>query len=214
MGHSLGSIFSLSAIVKYPDIAEGKHAADLSFGDWNIMANITPGAVLTGAALPNATDPSHYFRDLSQTIQNAHLASTLNPPFDRDSGYIGLGDIYAHAEAFFHQPFDIPTIEYAQSIMQPSSLLEMLSSASVDFTAPSYNGSILVTTGQYDILACGGNCPPRFEYGVQNETFPAAKTVETYLHPGAGHGVNFANNATSFYAKIIDFIDRNVQKTA
>ncbi|KAF2727034.1 alpha/beta-hydrolase [Polyplosphaeria fusca] len=184
VGHSLGSVFSAGAIIKYPSIAEGQFAAGAT--------SLTLKA------------------GLSATFQNALLASTVNPPFKRDSGYVVIGDIYAHARSFFSQPFDIPTLEYAQSIVQPASIVEMLSSANVKFDESSYNGSVLLTAGEYDILACGGNCYPRFEYGVQNKTFPVAKPLETYIHPGAGHGVNFANNATGFYATVIDFVNRNI----
>ncbi|ORY18959.1 Alpha/Beta hydrolase protein [Clohesyomyces aquaticus] len=190
VGHSLGSIYSSGAIAKYPDIAEG--------------------VVLTGAAIYNDTDPARYTRALALIFQDAKLASTLDPPFPRDSGYVGLGDIYAHATAFFHQPFDVPTLEYAQSILQPASIVEQATAGAVNFTAPLYKGSVLVTTGQWDMLACGGNCAPRIQYGVQDKDWPAAKHLETYLHPGAGHGVNFAHNATGFYATIMSFLDRNI----
>ncbi|CAI6332917.1 unnamed protein product [Periconia digitata] len=186
VGHSLGSIFSFGAVTKYPEIAEG--------------------LVLTGASLPNSTDVANKFRGLNPTYQNTLLASSVDPPYDRDSAYVSMGDIYAHAGSFFHEPFDIPTIEYAQSITQPTSLLEMLSSGRVSNAPVSYNGSVMITTGEWDMLACGGHCQERFDYGTQNSTFGNARVRKTYIHPGAGHGVNFARGARVFYGEIMGFI--------
>ena len=142
-------------------------------------------------------------------LLDVKAASSFRPPLQLDSGYVGFGDIYSHAQGFFHQPFDIPTIEYAQSIIQPASPAEVLSGNAIKFDSPAYKGKMLITTGEFDLIGCGGNCAPRFEYGVQNNTYPSTK-VETYLHPGAGHGINFARNATGFYATILDFLDRNM----
>lgn len=33
--------------------------------------------------------------------------------------------------------------------------------------------------------------------------------LDLYVHPGAGHGVNFGLNATGFYGEITKFLDAN-----
>jgi hypothetical protein len=119
-------------------------------------------------------------------------------------------DIIAFAQLFFHAPFDASTVEYAWSLGQPASLIEMLVAFASIGVAKDYKGAAMLATGEYDVLSCGGNCARVIEYGVQNATFPSAKAIETYLHPGAGHGVNFARNATTFFGKLTGFVDRNV----
>ena len=34
-----------------------------------------------------------------------------------------------------------------------------------------------------------------------------SKLIEAFVHPGAGHGVNFARNATEFYENINGFLE-------
>jgi hypothetical protein len=126
-----------------------------------------------------------------------------------DTGYLGFGDIYAHAETFFHTPYSIPTIEYAQSISQPFAIVEFLSLSTLTLSAPTFKGKVLITTGEFDLGVCGGECKSTFANGSQNLVFAGAKVVETYLHPDAGHGVNFAANATGFYDVLTSFLDRN-----
>jgi len=75
--------------------------------------------------------------------------------------------------------------------------------------APTFKGKVLVTTGEFDLPVCGGECNSTFANGGQKSVFAGAEVVETYLHPGAGHGVNFAVNATGFYDVLTSFLDRN-----
>ncbi|KAI9687994.1 MAG: hypothetical protein M1820_010356 [Bogoriella megaspora] len=186
VGHSFGSYISHAGIAKYPDLAEG--------------------AVLTGTAYANATDAIPFA--ISFISFAPRLATTVNPPFDRDSGYLGFGDIYAHTSAFFHEPYDIPTIEYAQSIYQPAAVLEFVSLTSLNLNASAFKGKVLVTTGEFDFPACGGECKSTYQGGVADLLFSGTKP-ETYIHPGAGHGVNFAANATGFFGRIVAFLDGN-----
>ena len=126
-----------------------------------------------------------------------------------DNGYLGFGDIYAHTETFFHPPYSIPTIEYAQSIAQPLGISELLSLRTLNLPAPEFKGKVLVTSGEFDFVLCGGECKSTYAAGVAQGVFSGAKVVDTYLHPNGGHGVNFANNATGFYGVITTFLDKN-----
>ncbi|KAF2122265.1 Alpha/Beta hydrolase protein [Lophiotrema nucula] len=183
VGHSLGSFFSNGAIAKYPDLAEG--------------------LVVTGFSYPNATDPARITLPISQSFQSARLDST------RGDAYFGFGDIYGLTVGFFHEPLDIPTIEYTLSISQPVAIGELTTAEAITLASPKYKGKVLIAAGEYDLILCGGYCADRFKYGVQKDVFPGAK-IETYLHPSAGHGLNFAANASVFYDRIIDFVDRNL----
>lgn len=131
--------------------------------------------------------------------------------FARDTGFVDFGDIYSHAQTFFYAPYDVPTVEYAQSIRQPLSILEYVTGGLADLESPNFTGPILLTTGVHDLMNCDGNCTTTYyDGGLQNATFPNANAVEVYLHPDAAHGVNFARNATGFYGEIVSFLDRNI----
>lgn len=139
----------------------------------------------------------------------ARIGSTLSPKYTYlDTGYVGFGDIYSHTETFFSPNFDVETVKYGQSISHPLGVVELLTLGRVDLSSPNFKGKVLVTVGEFDFIICGGECYSTFETGRQNDTFSGAH-LETYIHDGAAHGVNFGKNASGFYAKIIDFLDRN-----
>jgi len=67
---------------------------------------------------------------------------------------------------------------------------------------------VLILNGEYDRGNCGGNCTGILQ-GPAMEVFPEANPpVDTYVHPGSGHGVNFNVNATGAYGVIFDFIKK------
>ena len=145
------------------------------------------------------------------TAFGARLPDTDGHYFARDTGYADFVDMYSHAQLFFRGPYDIATLEYAHSIHQPSTYLEFLSSGVLDFKAPSFTKPIMLTTGANDMLECGGNCTTSYyDVGEQASAYSQAHIIETYLHPHAGHGINFAANATGFYGEIMSFLDRNI----
>jgi hypothetical protein len=154
-------------------------------------------------AYPNATDLATLATPWIPTAFASRIASK------KDTGYLEFVDIYAHSETFFHPPYSVPTIKYAQSISQPFAITELLSLNTLTLAAPKFKGKVLVTTGEFDLGVCGGECKSTFAAGGEKQVFAGAKTVETYLHPGAGHGVNFAANASGFYDVITSFLDRN-----
>jgi hypothetical protein len=122
---------------------------------------------------------------------------------------VSFGDIYGHVDTFF-RGYERDVAQYADSIVAPLAVSELTSLGFLDLKAPNYKGKVLVTTGEHDLLVCGGECYSTFEKGTQEDNWKGATKLETYVHPGAGHGVNFNKNAKVFYAKIFDFIDRNV----
>ena len=73
--------------------------------------------------------------------------------------------------------------------------------------APKYKGPVLVISGEFDYPICGGPCTGVLDDGLK-DIFPAAKVVDTYIQPGAGHGPNFAKNATGFYGEIFAWLGR------
>ena len=170
----------------------------------------TTGAVLTGMAYANQTAVTQTISQFSLTAFGIRLANTGNPSFPRDNGYWDFVDIYSHTHTFFHEPYDRDTIKYAQTIYQPGAALEFSSLGLLNLTAPEFTGKVMITTGEHDLLACGGECYSTFETGLQAYVFPAATALKTYVHPGSGHGINFARNATGFFGEIVGFLDSNI----
>lgn len=169
------------------------------------------GAVLTGIGYPNATDPQTVYGHFILEVFTTRIAKTVDKKWsNRDTGYVMFGDIYAHVNGFLKAPnYDIPTAEYAQSIAQPSAILEFYSGGMLNLNASAFKGPVMVTAGEYDLGNCGGQCYDTYTSGVAENIFKGSKALELYVHPGAGHGINFNKNATGSYESITSFLDRN-----
>ena len=63
-------------------------------------------------------------------------------------------------------------------------------------------------SGEYDFILCGGYCPHELEPAFA-PLFGGAEDFETYVQPLAGHGLNFAKNATGVYGVIFEYLARN-----
>ncbi|KAF2835443.1 alpha/beta-hydrolase [Patellaria atrata CBS 101060] len=202
VGHSYGSSSTQGVAQKYPDIIDG--------------------LVLTGIAYYPPPDAGK----ITLEAFAPRIAKTVDPQFsDRDNGYLAFRDIHAHAQTFFKQPnYEIGAVEYAQSIANPFGIAEFLSLFIGGSNASPFLGpvlvsllskllcfqvltSLLVTTGEFDLIVCGGECNSVFARDIARSVFPRASVVEPYVHPGVGHGVNFGKNATGLYDVIIDFLE-------
>lgn len=126
-----------------------------------------------------------------------------------DSGYLTFADIYAHVNTFFKAPaYDVEAVKYAHSIVAPYGIGELFSLGTLNPVAPEFEGPVLVTTGAIDFAMCLGTCESTYEEQRLDILFPKVEMLETYLHPGVGHGVNLGRNATGFYDVIVDFLGR------
>ncbi|KAF2256696.1 alpha/beta-hydrolase [Trematosphaeria pertusa] len=185
VGHSFGSILSSAVTSDRPDLVDA--------------------LVLTGWAYPNDTDPAAFAPVFTPTVFASRLVSNTS---GYGTGYLDFGDIYAHVQAFMHQPgYDIATAKYAYSISQPYGIAEFLSGRALNLQAADYKGSVLLAAGKYDVLLCGGDCADTFEGGVQDMVYPSASKIEPYVQPGAGHGGNFGTTALELYKTIVEFLD-------
>ncbi|KAF2261870.1 alpha/beta-hydrolase [Lojkania enalia] len=187
VGHSFGSSISNELVATYPDLVEG--------------------AVLTGIGYDSGNSSTIAVPYIPSIFSN-RIASMQSSAFKHlDTGYLGFGDIYSHVETFFHKPdYAEDVAKYAQDIAQPLAIAEFLSLNTVQPVAPEFKGKVLVTTGEFDIIICSGNCVKTFASRYYKEIFPMAD-AEGYVHLGAGHGVNFNYNATGFYKVIGNFLD-------
>ncbi|KAF2496778.1 alpha/beta-hydrolase [Lophium mytilinum] len=191
VGHSFGSFMSAALINDQPKLVDG--------------------VVLTGIAYPNATDLAGPDSAWSLETFAARIARFQDKKWSKlDTGYLNFADIYSHVNGFFKAPnYDMPTVEYAQAIAQPFAALEFVSLQLFKLDSPTFRGPVMVTAGENDLLLCGGECKSTFSSGVAEQAFKGAKDLNLYVHPGAGHGVNFGFNATVFYGKITEFLDKN-----
>lgn len=192
VGHSFGSALSNVVAATRPDLVDG--------------------VVLTGIAYANAsTDTGASSQRWIATAFASRIAYTVDRYFlasDYDSGYLTFGDIYSHVETFFHD-YEQDVAKYADSITNPFAAAEYSSLGNINLDARNYKGKVLVTAGEYDLI-CGGECMSTFDTGLQKTVWKGASVLETYVHPGAGHGVNFNKNATGFYEVIVGFLNKNV----
>ncbi|KAH7073746.1 Alpha/Beta hydrolase protein [Paraphoma chrysanthemicola] len=143
------------------------------------------------------------------------IAAQLNPACYAalDTGYLTFADMYAHINTFFKKPhYDIETARFASSIVQPFAIAEWLSltNGRVNPVAPAFTGPVYIVAGEFDYAFCTGECYSSFaEAGpILKGIFPKSRLVESYVHPGAAHGINFAANATGFYQSIGDFLKK------
>lgn len=70
-----------------------------------------------------------------------------------------------------------------------------------------FKGAALVVTGERDLIFCAGLCTERLLSEPLKELFKGAKKFETYIQPGAGHGLALAKNARDGFERIFQFLD-------
>lgn len=76
--------------------------------------------------------------------------------------------------------------------------------------ASNFPGAALAITGKEDYIVCDGECEGVFEEPART-FYKNAKPFVPYLHPNAGHNLNFHHNATGAYKVITDFLAENLQ---
>jgi pimeloyl-ACP methyl ester carboxylesterase len=187
VGHSFGSYTSNRVLTKYPTLIDAAI----------ITGYVFPGDALSVQIFVEGTAP--------------RIASHVSPhAFSHlDTGYLTFGDIFAHVNTFFKAPaYELDAAEYAHSIAQPYGIAELLSFGQDSVVAPAFAGPVLVTTGEYDFAMCRGECYSSFAGQRLESVFPKSRVLEAFVQPGAGHGVNFARNASGFYEGIGGFLGR------
>jgi len=192
VGHSYGSFVSNGLVAKYPKLIDT--------------------AILTGIAYPNPNDLAARTTVWGPTVFANRVAKTLpvasRPQFSQtlDNGYLGFVDMFSYIQAFLTQPdYEVSAAEYSFSVSQALAIGEFLEGFSAP-VAKGFKGKVLVTSGQFDLLLCNGECESTFANGLQDDIFVDTKVIK-YVQPGAGHGQNFASNAGELYAKIVSVLD-------
>jgi pimeloyl-ACP methyl ester carboxylesterase len=182
IGHSFGSSVSNTLVQKYPKIVDA--------------------VVLTGFALANFSDPAAGGATVIPTVFAGRLLPTLQsssvPQYSDtfDSGYLGFVDQYAFAEAFTHHAVteqEMKAAQYSFSINQPHSIPELLSLLTVGGDSTDFEGKVVLTAGEFDLVVCAGDCISTFRDGLQ-DTIYHRTSVTKIIQKGAGHGQNFEPN--------------------
>jgi len=189
--------------------------ASFSFG--SILTNtlmateptIADGAILTGLGYTAAAVPA-FLEGYTMRItshQNSHRFGHL------DTGYATWIDQFALINDYYKQPnYEIAAVEYTESTKAAFPIMELMSlefGLGVNPVATNFTGPVLVVTGEDDLFACAGHCPPGYLEGNLGPFFSGSKNFEIAIHPVCGHSINFNKNATGAYGVITGFLEKN-----
>ncbi|MCJ1461462.1 hypothetical protein MMC07_000059 [Pseudocyphellaria aurata] len=187
VGHSFGSFSTNGVVAREPDIADA--------------------AILTGYGL-NETNPQVVLEEFAPRIARLQRRRAFAA---FDSGYITSGDIFGTIQPFFKAPaYDRRVAAFADATKQPFSISELVSlfPQLVQSDAPRFKGPTFVITGEYDAILCAGYCPGNLDQPIRTY-FRGSSDFQSYIQPGAGHGLNYAINATGAYSVIFDFLRKH-----
>lgn len=192
-----------------------------SFGSWvsnGLVANepdSTSAVVLTGYSLnPIGSNPPVILQGFAPRI--ARLERPGRDDFAAyDTGYLTTADLFSTINQFFKAPdYDTEVTIYAEETKTPFAIAEIESLdpafANNDAGRAGFKGAALVATGERDLLFCAGLCTEELLAVPLKDLFNGAKAFETYIQPGAGHGLALAKNARDGFERIFDFLDRVV----
>ncbi|KAL9045866.1 MAG: hypothetical protein Q9214_001165, partial [Letrouitia sp. 1 TL-2023] len=185
VGHSFGSFTSNALVAAQPSIANS--------------------IVMTGYSLAGGNTEIFFEASRVAAIQNHKKFGEL------DSGYITSADVYPTISEFFKAPdYERDVAIFAESSKAPYAIAELIS-ISPPFLPPLnaslFSGPALVISGEYDFVLCGGYCPGVIQDPL-TAYFAGSEDFELSIQPGAGHGLNFASNATDTYGKIFAFLSK------
>lgn len=127
-------------------------------------------------------------------------------------GYVTTSDLTADQYVFLLPGYFDPALGLlSEFTKQPVTIGEILTIGSSP-PSSSFDGPVLVLTGEQDQPFCGGACS---ETGTNAASIPAeaaplfpnASAFEAYIQPNSGHGINAHYNATGAYEVIQDFLE-------
>jgi pimeloyl-ACP methyl ester carboxylesterase len=189
VGHSYGSEISVALAAFAPELSDG--------------------LVLTGYSGLSK------YANLFVASTAFHLASNNAParfPAKKySSGFLTWGDKLANHYTFLVYPnFDPAVLERSEATKYPFTVGEFLSLQALPVAAPDFPGPVLYLDGQADLIFCASNCTGLYgEDSVAVQGFNGSKSVETYLQPNTGHGINLHYNATGAYNVILNWAQRH-----
>jgi pimeloyl-ACP methyl ester carboxylesterase len=186
VGHSFGAVQTFALSRDYP--------------------TITNGIILQGWA------PTGDF--LSDFVFGGNFVDVQTTPLKDNytAGYFAAGNPSAVQTNFFAPgQFDPKMLEFAVETGHPVSQGEMLTIGGAGHGVSSFQGPVLVITGERDLPFCGGDCLTTKNAfgsipGAAQEVFGNV-TVEVHIVKDAGHGLNYEYSAQDTFAKMVKFLD-------
>nr|XP_036576385.1 uncharacterized protein CTRU02_13590 [Colletotrichum truncatum]KAF6783123.1 hypothetical protein CTRU02_13590 [Colletotrichum truncatum] len=190
VGHSFGSAHTYALTAKYPDVSDGiiltgfsqngSFFADFLLGGAFIQANQVP-------ALSNY--PKGYFA----------------PAYEGG----------AHVNFFAPDDFDPAILTAAYQTGKPVTVGELFTIGGEAGTPNTFKKPVLIITGERDVPFCGGDClatgQPRLPSipAASARFFKNTRKFETYIVPGAGHGLTLSYSHAEVTGKMSDFLYQN-----
>lgn len=188
LGHSYGSIQTYGLTAAHPDISDG--------------------IVLTGFSQNSSFLPD--FQYGGNFVSAPGTAAFAGKYVD---GYLAAGDETGVQTNFFAPgTFSPDILTAAYNGGQPVTVGELLTIAGPVSETNTFEGPVLVITGDRDIPFCGGNCSvsdPSIPAQVQ-EYFPNTTYFDAFVVPETGHGLNLAYTHPLTYSTILDFLEQHV----
>ena len=121
--------------------------------------------------------------------------------------------MFSNINQFFKAPdYDVGVATYAEKTKFPFGIAEALllnpAFANDDAGRAGFKGAALVATGERDFVFCAGLCTEELLAVPLKGLFKGAKGFETYIQPGAGHGLALAKNTRDGFERIFEFLER------
>lgn len=188
-GHSWGSEISVALAALAPQLSDG--VVLTSYSALSEYANLF--IANTAFHLANLNQPKRF------------------PATKYSSGFLTWPDKAGNQYAFLEYPyFDPAVLDRAEATKYPFTIGEFLSLAALPVVAPNFSGPVLYVAAQADLIFCASNCTGLFgPESVAVQGFSGSSSVETYIQPNVGHGINLHHNATGAYNVILDWASRH-----
>jgi pimeloyl-ACP methyl ester carboxylesterase len=188
VGHSWGSILSNALAAAAPELSDGVVLTAYS----HLSTYQSLFIASTGLRFASHNQPARF------------------PNTTYSTGFLTWPDKYANQYSFLEYPFFDPALlEYAEATKFPFTIGEFLSASTLPSEAPGFKGPVLYLAAQADLIFCASNCTGLF--GADSaavEAFNGSSSVEVYIQPDVGHGINLHHNATGAYGVILDWASR------
>ncbi|ETI24514.1 hypothetical protein G647_03883 [Cladophialophora carrionii CBS 160.54] len=183
--------------------------SELSVGLAAVAPGLSDGVVLTGySALSQYT--AFFIANTAFRLANQNQPRRF-PPSRYSSGFLTWPDKSGNQFSFLEYPyFDPAVLDRAEATKYPFTVGEFLSASTLPVAAPSFPGPVLYVAAQSDLIFCASNCTGLFgPDSVAVQGFNGSSSVETYIQPNVGHGINLHHNATGAYNVILDWAERH-----
>lgn len=192
VGHSFGSVQSYALARDEPELSDGL---------------VLTGFSQNGTFLPFFQLGGNFVAVSSNEV----LASQYT------AGYLASGNPSAVQTNFFSPgQFDPEILALAAQTGQPVTVGELLTIGGATYGNNTFQGPVLVITGEKDLPFCGGDCRATGDESSNativdavNQFFPNATAFDAFLVPAAGHALNLEYSHNTTYRYISQFLQTN-----